>query len=132
MNCLHSFRTKNKLELHKRVCENKDFCDIGMLSEDTKILEFNKYQKSHKALFISYVDLEYLIEKISEYKNNPEKSPATTVGGHIPSGFSMYATSSLKDIKNKHDVYRGKDCMKKFCESLKEHAMKIIKFKKKK
>ena len=22
LNCLHSFRTKNKLELHKRVCEN--------------------------------------------------------------------------------------------------------------
>ena len=35
-------------------------------------------------------------------------------------------------MENKHDVYRGKDCMKKFCESLKEHAMKIIKFKKKK
>ena len=32
----------------------------------------------------------------------------------------------------RHDVYRGKDCMKKFCESLREHAMKIINFKKKK
>ena len=28
---------------------------------------------------------------------------------------------------NRHDVYRGKDCIKKFCESLREHAMiKII------
>ena len=27
-NCLHSFRTKTKLESHKRVCENKGFCDI--------------------------------------------------------------------------------------------------------
>ena len=31
-----------------------------------------------------------------------------------------------------HDVYRCKYCMKKFCESLREHAMKIIDFKKKK
>ena len=31
-----------------------------------------------------------------------------------------------------HDVYRGKGCMKKFCESLREHAMKISNFKKKK
>ena len=38
LNCLHSFATKNKLQLHKRVCENKDFCNIIMLSEDTKIL----------------------------------------------------------------------------------------------
>ena len=35
-------------------------------------------------------------------------------------------------MKNKHDVYKGKDCMKKFCESLREHAMKIINFIKKK
>ena len=26
-------------------------------------------------------------------------------------------------------VWRGKDCNKKFCESLREHAMKIINFK---
>ena len=26
-------------------------------------------------------------------------------------------------------VWRGKDCKKKFCESLREHAMKIINFK---
>ena len=25
LNCLHSFRTKTKLELHKKVCENKIF-----------------------------------------------------------------------------------------------------------
>ena len=30
-------------------------------------------------------------------------------------------------IENKH-VYRGEDCVKKFCESLREHAMKIINF----
>ena len=34
-----------------------------------------------------------------------------------------------KSIEN--DVYRGKDCMKKFCESMREHTMKKINFKKK-
>ena len=29
-------------------------------------------------------------------------------------------------------MYRGKDCMKKFCESLRDHAIKIINIKKKK
>ena len=42
----------------------------------------------------------------------------------------MSAISSFRSIENKHDMYRGKDCMKKFCESLREHAMKIINFKK--
>ena len=40
--------------------------------------------------------------------------------------------SSFRIIENKHDVYRGKYCMKKFCESLREHAMMIINFNKKK
>ena len=37
LNCLHSFRTKNKLESHIKVCESKDFCNVIMLSEDTEI-----------------------------------------------------------------------------------------------
>ena len=32
----------------------------------------------------------------------------------------------------KYGVCRGKDCMKKFCESLREHLLKIINFEKKK
>ena len=35
-------------------------------------------------------------------------------------------------MKSKNDVCNGKDCMKNFCKSLKEHAMKIIKFEKQK
>ena len=43
----------------------------------------------------------------------------------------MYTTSLLKSIENKHDVYRGKDCMIKFCEFLRQHTMKIINLRKK-
>ena len=64
LNCLYTFRTDNKLKSHKKLCENKDFCNIVMPSEDTKILEFNQYQKSDKAPFIIYADLECLTEKI--------------------------------------------------------------------
>ena len=62
MNCLHSFTTINKHESHKRACENKSF---WIHSEDTKILEFNQYQKSDNALFFIYADLECMIEKIN-------------------------------------------------------------------
>ena len=94
LNCLHSFSTKNKLELHKKVCGNINFCNVIMPYKDTKILEFNQNQK--------------------------------------PFGFSMTTISSFKSIENKHNVCRGKDCMKIFCESLREHAIKKINLKKKK
>ena len=53
---------KSKLESHRRVYEN--YYNIIMPSEDTKILEFNQYQKSDKAPFIVYADLECIIRKI--------------------------------------------------------------------
>ena len=42
----------------------------------------------------------------------------------------MSTILSFKSIENKHDANRGKDCMKKFYESLREYAMKKINFKK--
>ena len=117
LNYFHSFKTENKLQSHKRVCEIKYFCNIIMPSDDTKILEFNQYQKSDKAIFIIYADLERIIEKIDGCKNNPENSSTTKVSKHIPSGFSMSTISLFRSKENKHDVYRGKDCMKKFLNS---------------
>ena len=55
-----------------------------MPSEDTKILEFNQYQKSDKAPIIIYADLECLIEKTDGCKNNLENSYTTKVSEHIP------------------------------------------------
>ena len=101
--------------------------------EDTKILEFNQYQKSDKTPFIIYADLECINKKkIKGCKNHPENLSTKNVSQHVPSGFSVSPISSFRSIEKKHHVYRGKDCMKNFCEFLKEHAMKIINFKKKK
>ena len=44
----------------------------------------------------------------------------------------MSTISSFENREYKHDVYTGKGCLEKFCESLREDAMKIINFKKKK
>ena len=65
-----------------------------MPAKDTKILEFNQYQKSDKSPFIIYADLECLIEKIDGCKNNPKNSFTKKVGEHISSDFSMSTISS--------------------------------------
>ena len=102
-----------------------------MPSEDTKILEFNQYKKSHKAPFIIYVDLECITEKIDGCKNNDKNSSTKKINEHTSSGFSMSTISPYRSIENKNDVYRGKECIKKFCEFLRDHTLKIINFKKK-
>ena len=130
LNCFLSFATENKLQVHKKVSENKDFCYIIMPSKDTKILEFNQYQKSDKAPFINYADLECITEKTDRFKNNPENLSTPKVSDHTPSGFSISTISSFRNRENKYHVYRGKDCVKRFCEFLREYTMKIINFKK--
>ena len=102
-----------------------------MASEENKILGFNQFQKFDEALFM-FANLQYTIEKTDGCKNNLEHSCKTKVSEYTPSGFSMSTMSSFGNLENKHDVYRGNDCRTKFCEFLKEHAMKIIGFKKKK
>ena len=80
LNYLHLFRTKYKLDFHKKVCEDKDFCGVIMPSEGTRILEFNQYLKSDKTLCIIYADLESLIKRIDRCEDNSEKSSTTKVG----------------------------------------------------
>ena len=65
-------------------------------------------------------------------KNNLENPSTAKASEHIPSGLLMFTISSFNSIEKEHDVYRSKDCMKKFCESLREHAIKMFNFKKKK
>ena len=98
--------------------------------KDNKIFEFNQNQNSNKSLFTIHADIECIIEKIGRCKNNPENLYTTKVNKHILSGFSMSTISSFRSVENRHDVYRGEDCMEKFCEFLAEHTIKIINFKK--
>ena len=69
------FCSKKPSQYHKKVCGNKDFCNVVILPE--------------------YMS-------------------------------TMSTISSFKNMKSKHDVYRGKDYMKKFYESLRENATKTI------
>ena len=71
MSELSSFLYNKNIKFHKRVCENKYFCNTIMPSEDTKILEFNQYQNSEKEPFVIYADRECIIENIDGGKNNP-------------------------------------------------------------
>ena len=67
-----------------------------------------------------------------QLKNNLKTSSRRKVGKLIPCGNSMPMIWTFDSIENKNNVYRGEYCMKKFCESLREHKMKIINFEKKK
>ena len=131
LNYFCAYTTKNKLEEHKKILENNKYCHVEMPNEDNKIIKYNQGEKSIKSPFIFYADLECLLEKMDTCYNNPNESSTTEVNKHTPSVYSLFTHCSC-DKKNKLDYYRGKDCMKKFCKDLREHATKIINCEKKK
>ena len=131
LNCFHSYRTKNKLEAHEKICENLDYCLVEMPTNDNNMIKYNQGEKSIKLPFIVYDDLECLLEKMSTCYNNPEGSSTTKINKHTPSGYSIFTHCSFDKSKNKLNYYRDEDCMTKFCKDLREHATKIINYEKK-
>ena len=41
LNCLHSYRTKEKLKKHEKVCNNHDYCYAKMSNKYGKKLKYN-------------------------------------------------------------------------------------------
>ena len=39
LNCFQSYRTENKLNVHKKICENHDYCNIEMPSPNNNIIK---------------------------------------------------------------------------------------------
>ena len=54
LNCFHSFRTQNKLEKHKNICENHVYCYVEMPEKDNKILKYT-YGKIYEKFHLSFM-----------------------------------------------------------------------------
>ena len=85
MNCFNSFRTKSKLEIHKKMCENHDYCYAQTPNNENEILEYKHSQKSKRAPFVIYSDLECLLQKTNDEYNDQNKS-SNKINNHIPCG----------------------------------------------
>ena len=103
-----------------------------MPDENNKILKYNPGEKLLKVPFIIYSILECLLKKINTCQNNLEKSYTEKKAKHRPSGYSLVTCCSFDKSKTECNYYRRKDCMEKFCNDLKDQAMKIMNYKKKK
>ena len=46
LNCFRSYRTRNNLEAHKKICENHNYCNVEMPTKDKNIIKYNQGEKS--------------------------------------------------------------------------------------
>ena len=71
LNCFNSYTTKIQLKEHEEICNNHDSCLVEMPNWVNKILEHNLGEKSFKAQFVFYIDLECILKKIQS-KTTPK------------------------------------------------------------
>ena len=109
LNCLHSYRTKEKLKEHEKVCNNHDYCYLKMSNKYKKILKYNPGENQLKVPFMIYSDLDYLLKKVHSCQNDPQKSSAEKKAQHTPSGYSWFTHCSFDASKNKLGYYKRKD-----------------------
>ena len=113
-NCIHSFRTKTELKKHKFM--QTLWLLLCML----------------EVLFIIYVDVESLLEKISTCHNNPEKSSTTKIIKNKNYVYSLFIQCSFDAAKKKdliHQIMKPtdrclKEGMKKWLDELMKKVMK--------
>ena len=125
LNCFNLYITKNKLKEHEEICNNHNSCRIEMPKWVEKILKYNPGEKPLKAPSAVY-------KKEKSCENNPEKSYTEKKARHEPSGWAMYTRYSFDEKENKLNYYIGRDCIGKLSKTLKEPAMKIINYEKRK
>ena len=130
LNCFHSYRTKEALEKHMKVCKDKDYCYIDM-PEKGASLKYHPVVKSMRDQFVIYADIESLLKKIDTCINDPSKSSTTKKNKHEICGYSLVTHCSFDENNNGIDYYRGKDCLKKFCQDLRKQAKSIVDYEKK-
>ena len=97
MVCIVSICFKQKANLnHLKECLIIKFFEMLQCLLKTKILDFNRNRITGKAPFLTCADLESVIEKIDQCKNNLKKSSTTKVTEAFQSAFSMSTKSSFK------------------------------------
>ena len=101
LGCLHSFRTDNALKKHERLCGNNDYCHVEMPTKDNNTLKYNHGEKSLKAPFTIYADLECLLVKQQSSQINPNDPYTEKKAMHGPCGYSLDLVSSYDSKQNK-------------------------------
>ena len=86
------------------------------------VIEFYDGQNQFKVPFMMYTDFEAILKPI-QGSSPDSKGPYTKeVSQHIPSGFCVYSKFVYGQVKDPLRIYRGEDCVEKFCDHIKQEA----------
>ena len=125
MNCLQGFVQEPSRDQHQVYCENNGSVRVEIPKQGSTV-EFKDGQNQFRVPFIMYADFESILEPMDPVEPGSPNQPYTNeVNQHTPSGWSVYSKFAYGDIDNPLRTYRGKDCIKSFCNYIKGEARRL-------
>ena len=115
MNCLQGFTLELSRDEHYAYCISKEMVRAEMPKLGS-VVEFCDGQNQFKVTFIMYADFESILEPVQGPENDPRTSSNRGVNNHVPFGWCVYSDFAYGKVENPLKLYRGEDCVKKFCD----------------
>ena len=82
-------------------------------------VEFYDGQNQFKVSFMMYADFESILMSIQGPNPGPGKAYKA------PSGLCVYSKFAYGDVKEPLTIYRGEDCVKRFCDYIMNEARRL-------
>ena len=123
-NYLQGFTLESSRDEHYGYCVDNETIRAEMPKTGSTI-EFYDGQNQFKVPFMMYADFEAILNPIQDPSPYPSKPYTKEVNQHIPSGFCIYSKFAYGEVENLLRLYRGEDCVEKFCDHIKEEAKRL-------
>ena len=97
LNCLNGFDTPEKLENHKKYCEEEESVKITMPPPNT-FISFKNFVHSEKAPFAIYADFESVLKPLDNCNPDPNRSYTKKYNKHEAVSFVYYIKSFNESV----------------------------------
>ena len=125
MNCFKDFMQESSRDQHQVYCEDNKSVRVEMPKQGSTI-EFKDGQNQFGVIFIMYADFELILEPMDPVElGSPSQSYTNEVNQHTPSGWCLYSKFAYGEVVTPLRTYRGKDCIKTFCNYIKGEARRL-------
>ena len=123
-NCVQGFTRELSRDQYQAYCEGNESVRAEMLRVGLTV-EFCDGQNQFKVPFIMYADFESILEPIESPNPDPNQPYSQRVNQHVFSGWCVYSKFAYVEVKDPLKIYRGKDCIEKFCDYVKREAHRL-------
>ena len=96
------------------------------MPKEGSTLKFQDEKNQFKVPFIMYTDFKAILKPMEGPSPNPENPYTKEINQHIPSGFHVEGEFAYGNIENPLKTYRGEDCIKMFCDYIKNEARRLF------